>query len=310
MKISIALCTYNGVDFIEEQLQSIIKQTVLPYEVVICDDGSTDGTIQVIEEFIATSPVSIKLYKNHVTLGVVKNFEQAIGYCSGDYIALSDQDDVWIEEKLEISIKKLMEIERGRNVPVLVHTDLVVVDENLNVIAPSLMRYQGIHHEDVSEQAKRVLLFQNFVTGCTILFNRNLKEKVIPFPQDIVMHDWWLALASSFWGIIGYINQPTVLYRQHANNQVGAKNNGWKEWMYKITAWGKLKKSVHDTVVQSLNVPSAGNKSTSWIHQYKDAIHKGDLMRIWALGIHKQNQIKNLIFYLILWIDCKNESKF
>lgn len=305
MKISVALCTYGGVDYIQEQLQSIIKQTVLPYEIVICDDGSTDGTIQVIEDFSKTSPVPIELFQNNVTLGVVKNFEQAIGYCSGDYIALSDQDDVWKQDKLEICVAKLRELQKGTDDPVLIHTDLVVVDEDLHTIAPSLMRYQGMHHESNAEQAQKVLLFQNFVTGCTVIFNKALKEKAIPFPEHIVMHDWWLAIIAAFIGTIGYVDQSTVYYRQHNNNCIGAKENGWKGFIHKLLAWKKIKRTVQDIITQSMSIPTEATQCSAWIQKYWDSMRNGDLRTIWSLGIHKQNPIKNIIFYLILWFEYK-----
>lgn len=308
-KISIALCTYNGKSYIREQLESIIKQTVTPYEIIVCDDGSLDGTIDAIEEFSKCAPVPIKLYKNKSQLGIVKNFEKAINYCSGEYIALSDQDDIWKEDKLEQCLNKLQEIEFDINIPVLIHTDLTVVDEKKKIIASSMMCYQGIHHEDNVEEAKRVLLVQNYVTGCTVLFNKALRDKALPFPEKTIMHDWWLALIAIFFGTVGYVNQSTVLYRQHKNNHVGAKGTGWQVLLNKFGSWSSVKKKVHDTVLQSLMIPKDAALNSGWLIRYWEAVNCGNIRRIWSLGIHKQRRVINFIFYIVLWMEYRNELR-
>ena len=151
MKLSVALCTYNGEKFIAEQLESIARQTVLPDELIICDDRSADQTVQILHEFANKAPFPVSIYHNETTLGVIRNFEQAISLCKGEYIALADQDDVWLPEKIEKSLALIESAQAqyaGEEVPLLVHTDLKVVDQQLKVISESFMHAQKLHNED------------------------------------------------------------------------------------------------------------------------------------------------------------------
>jgi len=246
MRLSVALCTYNGEKFISEQLQSIEGQTVLPDELIICDDNSTDKTIENINVFAKNAPFTVRIYQNNESLGVIRNFEKAILLCQGDYIALSDQDDVWLSDKLEKSMA-LMKREEARYaakaIPILVHSDLKVVDQSLGVISESLMHMQKIHNEN-SEQALKTLLVQNYVTGCTVIINKALKEVATPFHNDIIMHDWWLALLAASEGKIAYLGESTILYRQHGENSVGAKKYFSTKNLKKALSFDEMKSQI------------------------------------------------------------------
>ena len=226
MKLSIALCTYNGENYLPEQLASISLQTCLPDELVVCDDGSTDLTLDILDNFSKTAPFKVRIFRNKTNLGPAANFAKAIGICHGDWIFLCDQDDFWLPDKVEISTRKLSQLEElyGKDTPLLVHSDAAATDENLQAIHPSLWKFQHSYPENGHILAK--LLNQNLVTGCTAAMNRALRDKALPIPDNVMMHDWWLALVATTFGQISSIPETTMFYRQHGKNDTGAKSWG------------------------------------------------------------------------------------
>lgn len=225
VQIDILLATYNGAAFLNQQLGSIEIQTHRNWRLVVRDDGSTDKTPEIIEAFRARHPDKVVvLHDEDGNLGLVGNFSRLMEHASADFVAFCDQDDVWKPEKLELSLQKMreMEAEHGPERPLLVFTDLSVVDEDLRVVHPSFWRYQGVRPKRCNALIRLLLL--NVVTGCTALMNRTLVEKSVPIPGGAVVHDWWVALVAAAFGAAGYIVQPTVLYRQHGKNILGARD--------------------------------------------------------------------------------------
>ncbi len=223
MNLYILLGTYNGEKYIQQQIESILKQTVPHFKILIRDDGSMDSSPSLLKQ-IARSESRVEIITDDKgNLGPAFNFEllMKLAYQRGaEHIAFCDQDDYWIEDKLEL----YQDIIRSHdcNTPLLIHSDLSVADEALNITHQSFMKFQGIQH--TVKAPLRILLVQNFVTGCTTLINRALVEEALPFPPNIVMHDWWLALCAATFGKIEYVATPTTLYRQHALNTIGAKS--------------------------------------------------------------------------------------
>ncbi len=221
MLISIALCTYNGAQYLQEQLDSIANQTRLPDELVICDDRSQDNTFEIISNFSSKAPFPVLVSLNEKNLGSTKNFEKAIGLCSGDIIFLSDQDDVWEPLKLEY-IEKVFST--SSNVGA-VFTDAEVVDENLKPLGYRLWQSIGFNEKKQNHfiQGKfiEVLLKRNFITGSTMAFRSEFKELFFPIP-DIWVHDGWIALLIAFTSDLYLISKPLIKYRQHSMQQVGA----------------------------------------------------------------------------------------
>lgn len=223
MIISIALCTFNGEKYLLDQLQSIGSQTRKPDEMVVCDDASTDNTLDILNAFRKNSPFPVHIIRNDSNLGSINNFGKVLQLCKGDVIALSDQDDIWLPQKIQVTLDQMMALEEryGNDKPLLVHTDAKVVDSNLQEIAQSLWQYQK------SNPAKGLtlgsLLLQNVATGCTVMLNRPLRDMALPISPDAMMHDWWLALVASSFGHTEHISEPTMLYRQHGRNDTGAK---------------------------------------------------------------------------------------
>ncbi len=226
MKVVILLATYNGADYVNEQISSIRAQTFADWTLLARDDGSTDGTAELLNEAALKDSRIEVIRDQRANLGPVGNFGallQAAHDMGAEYVFLSDQDDVWLPDKLskQLACMRAAEAGYGAGTPLLVHSDLAVTDALLNVINKSFMSYQRIRHDN--HEPIRTLLVQNFVTGCTILANRPLLELALPMPKAALMHDWWLALCAATCGRIAYVPEATVLYRQHRNNQVGAK---------------------------------------------------------------------------------------
>lgn len=223
MKFSVAMCTYNGADFLSDQLESIIAQSRQPDEIVVCDDGSTDETQTLLSQFAAMSPVLVSLHFNEKNLGSVKNFEKAIKLCSGDVIALSDQDDVWRADKLQL-------IEDAfRNAPKagLVFSDAEIVDESLQSLERRMWDEVGFdaHKRKLIRQGRalEVLITGWTVTGATVAFRSEFVKLCLPIPDGIAMiHDGWIALNVAAVAEVLMIEDALIKYRQHARQQIGA----------------------------------------------------------------------------------------
>jgi glycosyltransferase involved in cell wall biosynthesis len=219
--VSIAMCTYNGAAYLVEQLESIMAQSYPVFEIVIYDDGSTDETYEILDEYRQRFPTLIKLYRNDVNLGPAKNFEKAIGACSGEVIALSDQDDVWCESKLKRQVDRLAaEPDLG-----LVFSNARRIDGRGRELKGDL--WQAVEFDERSKSGFRaghaleVLLRRPFVTGCTVMFRAELKTVCLPIGVPL-MHDHWISLITAAVSRIDFLNEELVSYRQHASNEIGA----------------------------------------------------------------------------------------
>lgn len=200
--VSIALCTYNGKNHLRQQMESLIHQTYPLLEIVVCDDASTDGTLALLEEYQAKDE-RIRLICNDKNLGYIKNFEQSIKACSGNFIAPADQDDVWRPNKIEILLKSIGD--HG-----LIYHDSEFVNENLEPLHKKISDVKRFYRGGDS----RHLLLENCVSGHACMFKSELRKIIFPFP-DVQYHDWWIALAACGISSINYVEEPLVLYRQH-----------------------------------------------------------------------------------------------
>ncbi len=222
-KVDVLLATYQGANYLEEQLESILTQTHPHIHLWIRDDGSSDQTLSILQKWTNTYSQKITLLSSQDHLGVIGNFSELMKQSHSPYLMFADQDDKWFANKVEISLEQIKTLERqyGSHLPLLVHTDLKVVDQNLKEIAPSFWNFAGLKPHTVSLNR---LLSQNTLTGCTMLFNRALANLACPIPSEAIMHDWWIALIAVCLGHIQCIGQPTLLYRQHSSNDTGAKS--------------------------------------------------------------------------------------
>ncbi|MEG0838869.1 MAG: glycosyltransferase family 2 protein [Hydrogenoanaerobacterium sp.] len=250
--IAILMATYNGENYIEEQLNSLLAQTVQDFIVYIQDDCSTDDTYSILKVYSRKYPNKFMVSRNELNTGGAKNnFMQMMVKHHNDYVMLCDQDDVWLPNKIELALEKMMSLEKkyGVSEPILVHTDLTVVDSSLNITAKS---FNGLMQIDPSRYTLRYLLVQNIVTGCTTMYNQALCNFLYATPQFLIIHDWWLALIAGAFGKIGFINEQTILYRQHENNQIGAKNvKSIKYIICKILNSESIKYSLLETYLQA-----------------------------------------------------------
>jgi glycosyltransferase involved in cell wall biosynthesis len=203
--VSIALCTYNGAEFIREQLDSIINQTYPNLEIIVCDDASSDNTAGQITEYMKKEP-RIKLFINEINLGYNKNFEKAFAFCSGDYIAISDQDDIWEANKIELMMK---------NWPA---GSLFVYSLSGNFTDSELagrMAAPEIRYTDIDDIYK--LVFNSPVHGHASMFKKELLNFCTPFPENI-FYDWWMSMHAASFGIIGCIPHTLTWHRVHEKN--------------------------------------------------------------------------------------------
>jgi glycosyltransferase involved in cell wall biosynthesis len=219
VKITVAMCTYNGAEFLPAQLESIAAQSRPPDEIVVCDDGSRDETVSVIKG----SRLPITLNINETNLGSVKNFEQAITLCTGDVIALSDQDDVWGADKLQ-RIETAFERNPSAG---LVFSDAEIVDEKLNPLNRRMwdeVSFDAHKRKLVTQgRALDVLITGWTVTGATLAFRSKYRPLIVPIPTNIQMiHDGWIALATASVADVVALDEPLIKYRQHERQQIGA----------------------------------------------------------------------------------------
>jgi len=223
--ILILLSSYNGSAYLQDFLNSLMQQSEEDWILMVRDDGSSDNSLDLIISFFTLIPDKLLIIKSNKNLGVKKSFnllaQEALQYDSIEYIMFADQDDVWKHNKLEITLEKMKMLESlHKDTPLLVHTDLHVSRNNNTIIHPSLWRYE---RTDPYKNSLNYLLFQNTVTGCTMMLNRSLLTLIYPIPSEAIMHDWWIALIASSLGRIGIVADATIYYRQHENNTIGAK---------------------------------------------------------------------------------------
>jgi glycosyltransferase involved in cell wall biosynthesis len=214
--VAVLMATYNGEKLIGRQIESILNQSYQDFELIISDDGSTDHTIDIIKKYVAKYP-NIKFYQNKRNIGFVKNFEKLIKECQAQYIALSDQDDIWLPDKLKKQLEEIYRAEKTYgNLPVLIHSDLIMVDEKKEVLHKSYFKYRKYKLKDTKDLGH--ILGPCGVMGNTVLFNQKLKEKILPFPPILENHDYWIALINELLGKRITITDPLVQYVIHESN--------------------------------------------------------------------------------------------
>ena len=297
--IDILLACFNGEKYITEQIDSILNQSYQNWNLIIRDDGSKDRTLEIVKEYIDMYPSKIHLIESTVPSGSAKmNFFQLMQVSTQSYVMFCDQDDIWFSDKVQITLEKMIQTEyEYPDLPILVHSDLEVVDEKGRKIADSLYHYQSI---DVSyfNRIERMLV-QNTVTGCTMMINRSMLNLVASMPSQAIMHDWWIALFAISHGHIEYINEPTIYYRQHERNEVGAKNTkSFSYWLMQLNRIGVLHNQLQKTYDQALVFSEfvSGRKQTI-VNDYASLANKHKLRRIFKLirgGYLKNTWIRRL----------------
>lgn len=227
MKVNILMSTYNGQQFLAEQIRSIQEQSYTDWTLFIRDDGSSDNTKEILKDF-EHQDSRIHLIDNDKSdnLGVIKSFHKLVNHDRADYYFFSDQDDVWLPNKLELSLKEAQNY--LADLPLMVYMDLKVVNQDLKIMTESMVKSQS-HHANTELVQE---LTENTVTGGVAMINHALAE-MWQETDDILMHDWYLALLASAFGNLVFIDQPGELYRQHSDNVLGARtlSKRFKKWI-------------------------------------------------------------------------------
>ena len=230
MRVSVAMCTHNGEKYLQEQLDSILQQSRQPDELVVCEDASSDGTLNILQSFKQLAPFDVRVYTNDSNLGYVKNFEKAISKCKGDIILCSDQDDIWCRDRVERSVAVL----RDNPGCGYVFSDASLIDDDGQPIQDTLWgrvkftpdRWR-IFQETESQAA--ILFPNNCVTGATLAFKTEYRGKLFPIPQlNTIIHDGWIAIILSLYGKYGIaLKEPLIFYRSHSLQSMGARRESF-----------------------------------------------------------------------------------
>ena len=307
--VDILLSTYNGAKYLKDFISSLMVQTFRDFRLIIRDDGSADETPQILEDLKCKNSERVEIIKDNLgNLGPCKSFLFLLQRAESKYVMFADQDDIWLPEKIEMTLRKMQELENkyGKETPLLVHTDLKVVDEKLKVLADSFWKYQGLNprYKDLN-----YLIVQNNVTGCTVMINQALKNLVKTIPERAIMHDWWLALVASAFGVIDYIPKLTILYRQHQAQNTGARPYSVKYFFKKFMmnpeeAFKAVKKTLYqaqDFLKMYENLLTDAQKEILLTYvklPYFGTIDK--IKKIWKWKLFKQGFLRNAGFILTL----------
>lgn len=299
------MATYNGALYLRDAISSITNDT----DLFISDDLSTDNTLSVVNEFNCERRLT--LVTNFQGGSASRNFCHALNEVSDeyDYYFLSDQDDVWSENKSQLLYSEMLSLEslKGKDTPILIFGDSIVVDNELKVIADSFFEYDGINPKILNNSAN--LFFQNIGQGATFIFNQALLKLIRPIPLNVYMHDWWLMLYASHFGVLYLSKHKTLYYRQHGNNQIGARKRSLiSQVVSNIKGNGKVSKHmalVKNQIIQFIERTAkfscCNNHSVSFIHDYKSISNKNFLRRkmfLFKYRVYLSNFKRTLALYL------------
>ncbi len=268
--IDILMASYNSEKYIESQINSILSQTYNDYHIYINDDISTDNTLNILQNYKKQYNNIFSIKQNNERLGIKENFSALMNKSNADYIMFSDHDDVWFNNKIEITYNEMTALEKkySSSVPLLVFTDKQVTDINLNVINPSHNKSEKLNTKNISFSR---LLMGNVVSGCTVMINKSLKKICGHINKNAIMHDYWLALTAASFGHISYIDKPTMYYRQHDNNTFGAKTYSMKYAFKKIKEGRKnMQQAVFNNIIQA----------ESFLNQYENILNSNNKKKL------------------------------
>ena len=301
-KIDVLMTTYNGEKYLKEQIESILNQTYKNINLIISDDCSTDNTRDILKEYQDIE--NIKIYYQDKNLGYVANFEFLLKHVESDIYMLSDQDDVWMPNKIEETFKKL----EGDNAD-LVFTDLEVVNQNLELINKSFNKSMNKEHKIKKTLGTNQFEYlYNNITGCTIMSKKKWIDEILPIPKGskYVIHDSWIGLIISLNGKISYLDKPTIKYRQHSENQVGTERESYKYNNFKQVRnlFINVKKDLFKTYIENQEkFPEELQKLNYEGQKYFDDIEKKKKINFRNWGVfHKLYRNEELSYYILNFI--------
>ena len=252
LSITVLLATFNGERYLSEQLDSIFAQTEQDLRVIASDDGSSDATFNILSRYERLHSGKMKITSNNPPHGAKYNFLNLMIANKDDYVMLCDQDDIWLNNKVEVTLNymRIKEAKYGVKTPILVHTDLRVVDKNLRLVDSS---YRHMMDADYRRTSLSDLIIQNNLTGCTAMYNKALADLIAEMPNYCVMHDWWLMLTAASFGRIEPLCKQTMLYRQHGGNEVGVRKMCSLPYMFNmaLSRSAEIKQAINETYLQA-----------------------------------------------------------
>lgn len=221
-QIHIVLTTYNGEKYIREQLDSLLENDFKDIYIEVCDDGSSDGTVQIVKEYMERYNC-IGFHQNEKNLGYTMNFMEGIRRSQSPYIMLCDQDDIWHRDKIRKTYERMKQFEKENmgHIPLMVFTDAMNFDSE---DGKELGSFHKNSHLDVEKLDTAHLFMENKCIGCTVMVNEAVRNYLEVLPKEIRVHDWWLALICSHFGKISYMKETTLHYRQHSGNMIGGSS--------------------------------------------------------------------------------------
>lgn len=283
-QLAILMATYNGETYLAEQIESLLGQRFQDWVLYVHDDGSKDATPAILADYQRRYPEKIVLVEGAATGCARNNFFYLLRAVEAPAYMFCDQDDVWLPDKIEKEYRAYRALGETEE-PVLVFTDLRIVDSGLGTIAPSLWSFFGFETERMRLES---LIVQNVVTGCTVLINRSLRDSMLRFRNmdRLPMHDKWAAMIALRFGRVCRVPEPTILYRQHEENSVGVKRgSGLRYALGKLEQLGKLRQDYRETREQALEFCDAF------------ALDEGDLLRCYGES-GRLGKAARLRFYL------------
>lgn len=290
--VSIAMATYNGEKYLRQQLDSIYKQTYKNIEVIVTDDCSSDKTTEILQEY--RQLYGLKYYVNDINLGYAKNFERAASLCSGDLIAFSDQDDIFLPDKIEVLVREIGDYS-------LIYSDATLIDAEGKEYASSYMRYAN--HPMLTGKPFKEIVFRCFIRGFQIMFNRDLLRVALPMPNHVTHDDWFTILAAKRGGI-KYLDLSLVQYRQHGRNVTGtlARHSSLWEFLGVIRNLGnqqanECRRNCYNAIIEKLD---SLNESRAFNENEKGFIAE--------VAMFYRNQIDSVLHWKSFLIALKNYS--
>ena len=250
MKLHILLATYNSAEFLQEQLDSILNQDYQDFSILIRDGGSTDSTLALIDRYCRKYPEKLHFLCS-CRASALENFSLLLQESDADVIMFSDHDDIWKQDKISKTLQAYLELEKrySTDTPLLVFTDSEVVNSRAQQISPSLVKFQNL---DPCDHKLNHLIVQNTISGTTMLLNKALQRLIQPIPSTAVMHDHWITLTAAALGKIAFLDEATLLYRQHANNIYGAERYSLPVMLRKLLRGRtKLRKRFEQNIIQA-----------------------------------------------------------
>ena len=307
--ISILMATYNGESYLAQQIDSLLEQSNQEFLLYINDDCSTDNTMKIVYDYAAKHSDKIFVSQNIANTGNAKhNFISMMAAYKNDYIMLCDQDDVWLPNKVEITLAKMKELEcqHSAKVPLLVHTDLTVVDQDLNIINPS---YREATSRKYGRTSMNQVLTLNNASGCTLMYNRAMADLLVKKPSFCEVHDWWLQIVAAYLGKIGHIDEQTVLYRQHGDNSIGAKDT--RTLTYKIKQFcnnSHIKNRINATYPQARSLlelyrNSLSDRQIELLESFISIPSMGKISRwrtIWKKKLFMDGFSRNIAYFMFV----------